>query len=146
MSQTAGSRIAGYYQYGLLLAKSGLIDAAIAFMIPLEAIDPMSINVKLRLAEFYAAVDDYEKALKKYEDLLFFSPHYVQAELDMFLIYGKLGRLGEAEKVRNELASAFPPDLIKLLDAYLIFWRGNKEAAVASLDNLSDSQRFHRTT
>ncbi|MDX2416519.1 MAG: TIR domain-containing protein [Xanthomonadales bacterium] len=135
-----GSRTAGYYQYGLLLAKSGLIDAAIEFMTPLEAIDPMSINIKLRLAEFYAAVYDYEKALKKYEDLLDVSPGYVQAKLDMFLIYGKLGRLGEAEAIRNELTSIFPLDLTKFLDAYLIFWRGDKEAAIASLDSLANSQ------
>jgi len=137
-----GSQIAGYYQYGLLLGKSGLTDAAIAFMKPLEAIDPMSVNVKLRLAEFYAAADDYENALKKYEDLLAVSPHYVQAELDMFLIYGKLGRLGEAEKIRNELALTFPPDLTKLLDAYLVFWRGDKKAAIASLDTLVDSREI----
>ena len=137
-----GSRIAGYYQYGLLLAKSGLTDAAIAFMEPLEAIDPMSINVKLRLAEFYAAVGDYEKAFKKYEDLLVVSPHYVQAELDMFLLHGKLGHLGEAENLRNELALAFPPDLTALLDAILVFWRGNQKEAIASLDKLADSQEI----
>ncbi len=136
------SGIDGLYRYGLLLAKSGLFDAAIAFMSPLEAIDPMGISIKLRLAEFYAAVYDYEKALEKYQDLLELSPHYVQAKLDMFLIYGKLGRFSEAEAIRNELASMFPVDLTSLLDAYLIFWRGNKEAAIASLDKLAGSQEI----
>ena len=134
------SGIAGFYRYGLLLAKSGLFEAAIAFITPLEAIDPMDISIKLRLAELYAAVYDYEKALEKYEELLELSPHYVQAKLDMFLIYGKLGRLGEAESVKNELASIFPVDLTKLLDAYLIFWRGDQEAAIASLDKLAGSE------
>lgn len=136
------SGIDGFYRYGLLLAKSGLFDAAIAFMSPLEAIDPMGISIKLRLAEFYAAVYDYEKALEKYQDLLKLSPRYVQAKLDMFLIYGKLDRLGEAESIRNELASKFPVDLTRLLDAYLIFWRGNKQAAIASLDKLAGSQEI----
>jgi TolB-like protein len=135
-----GSGITGFYQYGLLLAKTGLFDAALAFMVPLEAIDPMSISIKLRLAEFYAAVYDYEKALEKYEELLGLSPRYVQANLDMFLIYGILGRLGEADTVRNELASTFSADLTQLLDAYLVYWRGDKEAAIASLDSLANSE------
>jgi TolB-like protein/tetratricopeptide (TPR) repeat protein len=137
-----GSGVMGFYQYGLLLAKSGLFDAAIAFMEPLEAIDPMSVNIKLRLAEFHAAVDHYDKALGKYEDLLALSPRYVQAKLDMFLIYGKLGRQDEAEAVRNELAAMFPADLTGLLDAFLTFWRGDQEAALARLDELADSREI----
>lgn len=137
-----GSRIMGFYLYGLLLAKSGLYDAAIAFMAPLEAIDPMNIDIKLRLAEFYAAVYDYEKALAKYEELLALSPRYVQAKLDMFLIYGTLGRTGEAEAIRNELSSVFSVDLIKLLDTYLVYWGGEEEAAIASLDKLANSQEI----
>lgn len=137
-----GNRIMGFFHYGLLLAKSGLYDAAIAFMVPLETIDPMNIDIKLRLAEFYAAVYDYEKALAKYEELLDLSPRYVQAKLDMFLIYGALGRLGEAEAIRNELASVFSVDLTRLLDAYLVYWGGNKEAAITSLDILANSQEI----
>jgi tetratricopeptide (TPR) repeat protein len=136
------SNIAGYYQYGMLLAKSGLFDAGIAFMKGIEAIDPMDITIKLRLAEFYAAVYDYEKALEKYQQLLDLSPRYVQAKLDMFLIYGHLGRLGEAESVRDELASGFPADLTGLLDAYLTYWRGDIQAAMDSLDKLADSQEI----
>jgi len=135
-----GSSVRGFFKYSLLLAKSGLTEAAIAFMSPLEAIDPMRIDIKLRLAEYYAAAYDYEKALEKYEDLLGLSPRYVQAKLDMFLIYGLLRRLDEAETVRNELASAFSVDLTQLLDAYLVYWRGDKDAAIASLDSLANSQ------
>ena len=130
---------AGFYHYALLLAKSGLFDAALDFMVPLEAIDPMSINIKLRLAELYTAVQEYAKALRKYEDLLELSPGYVQARLDMFLVYGKLGRLGEAEAIRNELASKFSVDLTELLDAFLLYWGGDKEAAVASVNFLASS-------
>jgi TolB-like protein len=135
-----GSRVRAFFKYSLLLAKSGLTEAAIAFMSPMEAIDPMSVDIKLRLAQYYAGAYDYEKALEKYEDLLELSPRYVQAKLDMFLIYGLLERLDEAQAIRNELATVFSVDLTRLLDAYLMYWLGDREAAVASLDSLANSQ------
>lgn len=134
--------INGLFGYSLLLAKSGLFDAAIELLQPVEGIDPMNIAIKLRLAEFYAAIDDYETALQKYEDLLGLSPRYVQAKLDMFLIYGKLGRLDEARVIRNELAPAFSEDLTRLLDAFLVYWNGNRQSAIASLDALAGSQEI----
>lgn len=128
-----GQRVMGYYQYALLLARSGFFDAALELMIPLEAIDPMDVSIKLRLAELYAAVGDYERSLQKYDDLLALSPRYVQAKLDLFLLNGKLGRVDEAQAIRQELAVAFSDDLTALLDALLVFWRGDRAAALDRL-------------
>jgi TolB-like protein len=134
--------INGFFGYGLLLAKSGLFDAAIELLGPMESIDPMNVGIKLRLAEFYAAVDNYETALQKYEEILVLSPRYVQAKLDMFLIYGKLNRLNEARAIRNELATAFPEDLVGLLDTFLVYWNGDRHSAVVDLDKLASSEEI----
>ncbi|MDX1460680.1 MAG: TIR domain-containing protein [Xanthomonadales bacterium] len=129
----------GFYQYGLLLAKSGFFKAATEYMEPLEALDPLSISIKLRLAELYAAVGEYDRAIEKYQDLFGLSPDYVQANLDLFLLYGKLGRLDESREVRDALATAFPGDLVSLLDALSMAWNGDREGAVGRLDALAGS-------
>ena len=65
-----GDGYMGSYRYSLLLAKSGLFDPAIELMASLQTTDPMSVDIKLRLAEFYAAIYDYESALSTYQQLL----------------------------------------------------------------------------
>lgn len=132
----------GTYRYSLLLAKSGFLGSAIQLMESVENSDPLNLSVKLRLAEFYAAVYDFGSALEKYAELLAISPRYVQANLDMFLIYGRLERYSDAENIRDELAQVFSVDLTALLDTYLTYWNGEPEEAITKLDSLADSEEI----
>lgn len=127
------------YSYALLLAKSGLLRPAIEIMQNLERGDPLNVSIKLRLAEFLIAAERSDEAIAKYNDLLQVSPRYVQAQLDLFLLHGKLQNLHAATELRAQLAEVFSGDLVLLLDAYLLHFGGDTEGALERLDSLRES-------
>lgn len=137
-----GSDITGYFQYGILLSKNGLFEAAIDFMEPLELKEPLNIGVKLRLAEFYAAAENYDAAFRKYDELLELEPFDRSALLDKFFILGKLRMLDQARETRNILASIFTPELVNYLDSMLAFWDGDEELARSLVDTYSNSSNL----
>ncbi len=137
-----GSPIQGFFQYGIMLARSGFFRAALEFTLPLEAREPLHRGVKLRIAEYYAALGDYESSLGKYDELLALDPYRRSALFDKFYILGKLGRLDEAEIVSQQLSELFTPELTLMLEGTLEYWRGNADTAKAMLDEVANSDQI----
>lgn len=127
------------YSYALLLAKSGLLRPALEMMRNLEKSDPLNVSIKLRLAEFLVAAGRSEEAIAKYDELLQVSPRYVQAQLDLFMLYGKRQDLHNANALRAQLAEVFSGDMLRLLDATLQHFGGDTAGALRTLDSLRDS-------
>jgi tetratricopeptide (TPR) repeat protein len=91
--------------------------------------DPSNVDLTLRYARVATQLGDYEAAVTALERLLFLNPSLAQAQLELGVLYYRLGSYGLARSYLDEAKTSgqLAPETLALVDGYL--------TDIAKLDN-----------
>jgi len=84
----------------------------------------------VRLGDIYEKQGDWVKATMSWEEALRMDPHQDDLRLKLAMVYGKLHRKSDADRLFRQLMNAYPDSpLVHFLRAWMLFDRGDRQGS-----------------
>ncbi len=105
------------------------IDHATEILQTAKTVLPQA-DYDVRLGDIYEKQGDWVKAAASWEEALRMDPHLDDLRLKLAMVYGKLHRKSDADRLFRQLMTAYPDSpLVHFLRAWMLFDRGDRQGS-----------------